>query len=59
MGIRGIVRDIISIILGFQIIAGAMSGNFTIDTTILVEAIILFLFGIWFLLERVGVLPKL
>jgi hypothetical protein len=59
MGVRGIIRDIVGILLGFQIIAGALGGEFTIDTWVLVEAIILFAFGIWFMLERIGVLPRL
>lgn len=59
MGIRGIVRDIVGILLGIEIISGAMSGSFTIDAIVIIEAIILFVFGIWFLLERVGLLPKM
>jgi len=58
MGIRGIVRDIVGILLGLQIIGGAMSGSFTIDSIVLIEAIILLAFGIWFILERIGILPK-
>jgi hypothetical protein len=58
MGLRGIVRDIVGILLGLQIIGGAMSGSFTIDSIVLIEAIILLVFGIWFILERIGVLPK-
>lgn len=59
MGVRGIVRDIVGIMLGFQIISGALSGEFAIDALVLAEAIVLFAFGIWFLLERVGMLPKM
>jgi len=59
MGLRGIVRDIIGILLGFQIISGALSGSFTIDSVVVIEAIILLVFGVWFILERIGILPKM
>ena len=58
MGVRGIVRDVVGILLGFEIIAGSLGGHFSIDAKVLIEAVILFVFGIWFLLERVGILPK-
>ena len=59
MGLRGIVRDIVGILLGFQIISGALSGSFTIDSVVVIEAIILLVFGVWFILERIGILPKM
>jgi len=59
MGLRGIVRDIVGILLGFQIISGALSGSFTIDGVVVIEAIILLIFGVWFILERIGILPKM
>jgi hypothetical protein len=59
MGLRGIVRDIVGILLGFQIISGALSGSFTIDNVVVIEAIILLVFGVWFILERIGILPKM
>ena len=59
MGLRGIVRDIVGILLGFQIISGALSGSFTMDSVVVIEAIILLVFGVWFILERIGILPKM
>jgi hypothetical protein len=59
MGLRGIVRAIVGILLGFQIISGALSGSFTIDSVVVIEAIILLVFGVWFILERIGILPKM
>jgi hypothetical protein len=59
MGLRGIVRDIVGILLGFQIISGALSGSFAIDSVVVIEAIILLVFGVWFILERIGILPKM
>lgn len=58
MVIRAIIRDIIGIYLGYEIIRGYISHSFVIKPAILVAAGILLLFGIWFLLERIGILPK-
>jgi hypothetical protein len=59
MGIRAIVRDILGIYLGFEIIRGATTGDFVFHIGIIISAILLFIFGIWFLLERIGLLPKI
>jgi len=59
MGIRGIVRDIAGIYLGVEIVRGAITNTFTINKYILIAALILLIFGIWFILERFGVVQKL
>ena len=59
MGARGFIRDIIGIYLGFEIIKGAITKHFEINMPIIVCAAILLAFGIWFILERIGILPKL
>jgi hypothetical protein len=59
MGLRGLIRDVIGIYLGFEIIKGAVTKNFEITMPIIACATILLAFGIWFILERIGLLPKL
>ncbi len=59
MGFRGIIRDILSIYLGYEIIKGALFGNFELHIWIVLAAIILLIFGMWFILERIGILPQL
>ena len=57
MGIRGIIRDIISIYLGVEIIRGYLFGQFFM-LNISVAGMALFVLAVWFLLERFSVLPK-
>jgi len=57
MGVRGFIRDLISIYLGYEIIRGYIVGEFSM-TNISIGVIIMFLLSIWFILERVGILPK-
>mgnify|MGYP000119369794 CR=1 FL=1 len=59
MGIRGFIRDLIGIYLGFEIIKGAITKHFELTMPIIVCAVILLALGIWFILERIGLLPKL
>lgn len=58
MGVRGIVRDLISFYLGYEIIRGHITGNFAM-TNISVAVIALVVIAIWFMLERIGLLPKI
>lgn len=59
MGVRGFIRDIISIYLGYEIIRGFVSDDFAITLPILIVTIALFALTIWFILEKIGILPKL
>ncbi|MEM5829541.1 MAG: hypothetical protein QW040_02480 [Candidatus Aenigmatarchaeota archaeon] len=59
MGVRGFIRDIVGIYLGFEIIRGTITKHFEITTPIIACGAILLIFGVWFILERVGILPKL
>ena len=59
MGIRGIVRDIAGIYLGIEIIRGLITDNFVLSKYIIIAGLLLMIFGIWFFLERIGILPKL
>ncbi|MEM5772691.1 MAG: hypothetical protein QXL86_00460 [Candidatus Aenigmatarchaeota archaeon] len=59
MGVRGFIRDIVGIYLGFEIIKGAITKHFEITIPIIACGLILLGFGIWFILERVGIIPKL
>ena len=58
MGFRGVVRDILSIYLGYKLILVWLFGvEFSSDIGII--GLILLIIAIWFIFERVGVLPKL
>ena len=58
MGIRGIARDIIGIYVGFEIVRAFATNSFVFGRSFLIAGALLLLFGIWFLLERVGIVPK-
>lgn len=58
VGIRGIVRDIVGIYLGFEIIRGYITHNFAVTPYILAAGSILLLLGLWFIFERIGIIPK-
>jgi len=52
-GARGLIKDIIIVILGYQIFrAWLMKEIITVDTVIL--TLIVFTLSTWFILERVG-----
>lgn len=58
MGIRGFLKNILSMYLGIRIVWGYLTGSFTIDTPVVTVSIILLLLSLWFLLEMFGILPK-
>jgi len=59
MGIRGLIRDIISIYFGIQIILLVLQDKIPTKLQLLMYAAFLLFFSLWFLMERLGLLPKL
>lgn len=59
MGFRGIIRDLLSIYIGYEIIKGYIYKNFDFSLTLLIATLALFILSIWFILERIGILPKI
>jgi len=59
MGLRGVVRDIIGVYLGIEIITGYFLNSLKVTSHMLVAAIMILLLSIWFLLERIGIAKKL
>jgi hypothetical protein len=57
--LRGIIRDLIGIYLGYEIVKGILFKNFTITLPIAISGILLLILSIWFVLERIRILPKL
>jgi hypothetical protein len=55
---RGIVRDLIGIYLGYEIVKGILFKNFTITLPVAISGILLLILSLWFVLERIGILPK-
>ena len=58
MGVRGIIRDVLGIYLGIMVTKDYLTGS-SVDVCTLFAAIVLLLFGIWFILERIHLLPKI
>ncbi len=59
MGVRGLVRDVLSIYLGYKLLSCYLSNACKgIEVGVFIAAVILLILAVWFLLERVGVLPK-
>jgi hypothetical protein len=58
MGLRGILRDILSIYVCIIIFGNLISGNMKTDLTFVLATLALFILSIWFLLERIGIVPK-
>lgn len=56
--VRGIIRDALSLYLGYEIISGYITGQFAM-TNIAIAVMVSFALAIWFILERIGVLPKM
>lgn len=56
--LRGIIRDILSLYIGYTVIKLWWYGS-SLDQGLGVAALLLFAIAIWFILERVGLLPKL
>ena len=59
MGVRAILRDLLSLYLGYEIIRGYLFGNFVLTSQIVIAAVALFALAVWFILERIGLIPKL
>lgn len=58
MGVRGLIRDLLGIYLGFEVIRSYIS-NSSLNINILIVSILILILSVWFLLERIGVLPKI
>lgn len=57
--IRSFVRDILCLYIGYALIANGMSGQNIPSNTLIIFGALLLFFTLWFLLEKIGVLPKL
>jgi hypothetical protein len=58
MGIRGIIKDILFVYLGYMIISLAITGEKVTTAMVFVTILIFILIG-WFMLERVGLMDKM
>jgi hypothetical protein len=58
MGVRGLIRDILTLYVCLIIFENVFSGSMKADITFTLAAILLFLLTIWFLLEKIGLIPK-
>ena len=59
MGVRGIIRDIIGIYIGYKLLVHAIEGIPPSSDQLILYALGLLLFSVWFMLERIGLLPKI
>jgi hypothetical protein len=55
--VRGIIRDVVSIYLGLEILRGYFFGKFYM-LNISVAGMMLFGLALWFMFERAGILPR-
>ncbi|MEM5834791.1 MAG: hypothetical protein QXQ69_03015 [Candidatus Aenigmatarchaeota archaeon] len=58
MGFRSFARDIIVFYLVYEVIRGYFQG-LQISSSIFVASILLLILTLWFLLEKIGILPSL
>jgi lipopolysaccharide export LptBFGC system permease protein LptF len=58
MGIRSLIRDVLAIYLSFFIFQNIINGKIKAELTIILASLFLFLLTIWFLLEKIGIIPK-
>jgi putative Mn2+ efflux pump MntP len=57
MGVRGAIRDVLGVYLGIMVTKNYFT-NSTVDIYTLFAGVVLLIFGVWFILERIGLLPK-
>jgi len=58
MGARGVLRDLLSIYICITIFANLITGNMKADLTLILATLLLFILTVWFLLEKIGLVPK-
>jgi len=58
MGVRGFLRDLLTIYVCVIIFTNLITGNMKADTTFILATLALFILSVWFLLERIGLIPK-
>ncbi len=59
MGFRGFIRDIVAIYIGYMLVSSVVMNSPLHKNTLLLYGAFLLLFSVWFMVERMGILPKL
>jgi len=59
MGIRGLIRDALTLYVCLVIFMNMATGNLKVDTNFILASIFLFLLTIWFLLEKLNIIPRI
>jgi hypothetical protein len=59
MGVRGVLRDVLTLYVCFVIFNNLLQGKINVDFHFIIALIIVFLLTIWILLEKIGIIPKL
>jgi hypothetical protein len=59
MGVRGVLRDVLTIYVCLVIFNNLLHGKINVDFYFIIALIIVFLLTIWILLEKIGIIPKL
>jgi len=59
MGFRGFIRDIVAIYIGYMLVSSVVMNSPLHKNMLLMYGIFLLLFSVWFMVERIGILPKL
>ncbi len=59
MVFRSFIKDFLVFYLCYKIIKGFLTHNFSLTSNFMIVTILLLLMTVWFLLEKIGILPKL
>ena len=58
MVLRGFVKNILCVYIGYKLLISAINGVSLADSEIMTFAVILLFFSIWYLLEKIGLIPR-
>lgn len=54
MGFRSFLRDLLTLYLGYQVIKSYLFGEFSFSIILLLVTVVLMVFTLWFLFEKLG-----
>ena len=58
MVLRGFAKNILCIYIGYKLLISALNGIPLSDGEVMMYGIILLFFSVWYLLEKIGLIPK-
>ena len=58
MVLRGFAKNILCVYIGYKLLSSALNGIALSDGEIMTYGILLLFFSIWYLLEKIGLIPR-